>query len=182
MQALNRAPVNGGRNYNGPKVAKFLVFGDDFSVIAQNGRKYSVNGLTTAGDFDCTLEPIWVQQLAAIYGFAFAECNPGAVADPKARMLAVRARCPTCRRRSKRRSPPAVFATGTWPPCWPAPTTCSSCTGSTRRCRKSTLINEAGARGKRLAQVVNRLVGNEDRCSTSLNRTELADRQPGPGR
>jgi len=25
VQALDRSPVNGGRNYNGPKVAKFLV-------------------------------------------------------------------------------------------------------------------------------------------------------------
>ena len=67
---------------------RLLVFGDDNSVIASNGRKYTVNGLTTASVFDCSLEPIWVQQLASLYGFVFAECNPNATATPQAIMRA----------------------------------------------------------------------------------------------
>ena len=67
---------------------RLLVFGDDNSVIAANGRKYSVNGLTGASAFDCALEPIWVQQLAGLYGFVFAECNPNATPTPRAIMRA----------------------------------------------------------------------------------------------
>ena len=44
---------------------------------AGNGRKYSVNGLDDDGNVDCRLHPVWVQSVASLYGFVFAECNPG---------------------------------------------------------------------------------------------------------
>jgi outer membrane lipase/esterase len=67
---------------------RLLVFGDDNSALTQTGRKYGVNGLNaTTGNLDCASEPIWVQSLASIYGFEFAECNPTAV-EPHAFMRA----------------------------------------------------------------------------------------------
>ncbi|MDP1898886.1 MAG: esterase [Rubrivivax sp.] len=66
---------------------RLLVFGDDLSTLTQTGRKYAVNGLGVNDVVDCTLEPLWVQSLAALYGFAFAECNPTA-AEPQAHMRA----------------------------------------------------------------------------------------------
>jgi hypothetical protein len=66
---------------------RLLVFGDDSSAITQVGRKYGVNGLDGSGVLDCTSQPLWVQSLAAVYGFEFAECNPTS-AEPKAFMRA----------------------------------------------------------------------------------------------
>lgn len=79
----------GGTSQSDPFVAQRLfAFGDETSALTANGRKYSVNGLAADGRVDCSLQPIWVQQMAALYGFVFAECNPTAVAEPKARMYA----------------------------------------------------------------------------------------------
>lgn len=65
-----------------------VVFGDETSALTPDGRKYSVNVLTEDKALDCEREPIWVQAVASYYGLVFAECNPGAVAEPKARMAA----------------------------------------------------------------------------------------------
>jgi phospholipase/lecithinase/hemolysin len=66
---------------------RLLVFGDDSSAITQTGRKYGVNALNTNGSLDCASQPLWVQSLAGLYGFEFAECNPTS-AEPKAFMRA----------------------------------------------------------------------------------------------
>ena len=67
-------------------------------------------------------------------------------------------RSPTSRRRSRPRSPPAASATRTSAPCWPAATTCSSSTPSPRHAPRPPAWPKRGARGRRLAAVVNRLV------------------------
>lgn len=83
------ASCGGGTSQYAAFVPKrLIVFGDDLSALAQNGRKYAVNGLDANSAVDCTAEPIWVQSMAALYGFAFAECNPNAVAEPQALMRA----------------------------------------------------------------------------------------------
>ncbi|MBI5259636.1 MAG: esterase [Burkholderiales bacterium] len=73
------------------KPGRVIVLGDETSVIVNdglnNGRKYTVNGLDSNGVRDCTLQPNWVQVVAAQYGFVFAECNKDA-ATPKALMRA----------------------------------------------------------------------------------------------
>lgn len=67
---------------------RLLAFGDDTSTLTQTGRKYGVNALNaSSGGVDCSSEPIWVQSVAASYGFAFAECNPTSI-EPKAFMRA----------------------------------------------------------------------------------------------
>jgi outer membrane lipase/esterase len=72
---------------------RLLVFGDETSVITAGGLKYSINGLAILTDgtlvADCTAMPNWVQSLAGVYGFVFAECNPNNVETPQARMLAL---------------------------------------------------------------------------------------------
>lgn len=138
---------------------RLLVFGDDNSVIAQNGRKYSVNGLTTAGVFDCTLEPIWVQQLAGIYGFTFAECNPGAVASPKARMLAgVGARVSDVSAQVEAQVAAGGFRDKDLATMLAGGNDVLDLYRQYPSLSEATLIAEAGARGRRLALVVNRLV------------------------
>ena len=83
------AACGGGTSQFEPFIAQRLfAFGDETSTLTASGRKYSVNGLATDGSVDCSMQPIWVQQMAAEYGFVFAECNPAAVAAPKAKMYA----------------------------------------------------------------------------------------------
>jgi outer membrane lipase/esterase len=69
--------------------ATIVAFGDESSAILPDGRKYSVNGLTSDKALDCSANPMWVQYMAAQYGMVFAECNPQNVVDPKAKMRAV---------------------------------------------------------------------------------------------
>lgn len=67
---------------------RYFAFGDETSALEAGGRKYAVNALDTSGRLDCVQQPIWTQQVAASYGFVFAECNPGFQPDTNARMLA----------------------------------------------------------------------------------------------
>jgi hypothetical protein len=84
------AACGGGTAQQDPFVpGRYFAFGDETSSLDPAGRKYGVNGLTAEGRLDCAAQPNWVQQVANIYGFAFAECNPANLADTKARMLAV---------------------------------------------------------------------------------------------
>lgn len=92
----------------GDQIEKFvpdriIVFGDEASLIeadshtpTNGGRKYTVNGVTRdttdstllTTTRDCTRNPIWVQVLAADYGYQFAECLTTAGATPRAFMRA----------------------------------------------------------------------------------------------
>jgi outer membrane lipase/esterase len=150
----------GGTTQSEPFVpGRLLVFGDDTSTIEPNGAKYNVNGVNSGSVFDCSLEPIWVQQLAAQYGFAFAECNPTSL-EPRAFMRAgvgatvddvaaqVEAQVAAGGFRDKDL---ATVLAGTNDvlalyALYPGRSTAS-------------LLEDARARGKRLALVVNRLVG-----------------------
>jgi outer membrane lipase/esterase len=67
---------------------RYFAFGDEDSTLESNGRKWGVNALDDSGRLACAGQPIWVQRVAAAYGFAFAECNPNFVTDTNARMLA----------------------------------------------------------------------------------------------
>lgn len=72
---------------------RLIVFGDETSALVDDGNhnawKYSVNAIdATTNERDCNQLPIWVQTLAAQYGFVFAECNPGGIVNPQARMRA----------------------------------------------------------------------------------------------
>lgn len=67
---------------------RVLAFGDEMSLLTNDGHKYTVNDVDDNDVVRCEGNPIWVQILAGHYGMVFSECNPGAVADPKAKMLA----------------------------------------------------------------------------------------------
>jgi phospholipase/lecithinase/hemolysin len=59
---------------------RLIAFGDESSLLTVtpdgNGRKFGVNVLTADGNaIDCAQQPLWVQALAGVYGFAFAECK-----------------------------------------------------------------------------------------------------------
>lgn len=70
---------------------RLIVFGDENSLLvndgANNGKKYSINGMDSTPARDCLLLPVWSQALATYYNFVFAECNKAA-ATPQAFMRA----------------------------------------------------------------------------------------------
>jgi outer membrane lipase/esterase len=91
VAALTTALVvacGGGTSQFEPFVAeRVVVFGDENSALTGDGRNYGVNGVTTADAavIDCTAQPLWVQTVATSYGFVFAECNTATPAPtPKA--------------------------------------------------------------------------------------------------
>ncbi len=82
----------GGTNQLEPFDAKRLfAFGDETSHLTADGRKYGVNVLAedSSTEVDCSSQPLWVQSVASVFGFVFAECNPDNVAEPQAQMRAV---------------------------------------------------------------------------------------------
>jgi hypothetical protein len=89
--ALLAACGGGTTQYETFYAERVFAFGDETSTLtdtpAGNGLKYSVNALDDSGNVDCRLQPVWVQAVAAIYGFVFAECNPLNL-EPKAFMFA----------------------------------------------------------------------------------------------
>lgn len=72
---------------------RVLAFGDEDSVITEDGLKYTVNALTTdttvPTTIDCASNGLWVQRLAANHGLVFPECNPNNISDPRSRIYAV---------------------------------------------------------------------------------------------
>lgn len=86
---LLTAGCGGGTSQFEPFVPdEYHAFGDEASLIRADGRRWSVNPLTSAGAVDCKTEPIWSQAVATHYGFVFEECNPDAATSFKARMRA----------------------------------------------------------------------------------------------
>lgn len=92
--ALLVAACGGSTEQYEPFVPQRLIaFGDEASALGDGttaalGANWNVNGVDGEGNFKCNILPNWVQQLAAIYGFVFPECNPSNVAQPRARTWA----------------------------------------------------------------------------------------------
>ena len=77
------AACGGGKQSEPFHATRVLAFGDETSVINSDGSKYTVNGVTAGTTtLDCTINPIWVQKVAAVYGLVFPQCNPAAVVSP----------------------------------------------------------------------------------------------------
>jgi phospholipase/lecithinase/hemolysin len=86
----------GTSQYEAFVAQRVIAFGDESSAITSEGGKYTVNATTAAVDADeevvytlnCSSNPNWVQVLAGLYGYVFAECNPNRVERPQALMRA----------------------------------------------------------------------------------------------
>lgn len=68
---------------------QYVAFGDEASAIRADGRRYTVNPVNLLGGaIDCAAEPIWTQAVAKQFSFVFKECNPDAATVFKAQMRA----------------------------------------------------------------------------------------------
>ncbi len=77
----------GGTAVNSFHAARVVAFGDESSLILDthgdaNGSKYSVNATVSVTDptLVCGVNPIWVQNVASLYGLVYPQCNPAATA------------------------------------------------------------------------------------------------------
>jgi phospholipase/lecithinase/hemolysin len=157
---LGLAACGGGTSQYDPFIpGRLLVFGDESSTLTPNGRSYSVNAVTTEGGIDCAANPIWVQSLAGLYGFTFAECNTTSEPVPKARMLAfVGAKVADVTAQVEAQVAAGGFRDKDLATVLVGANDILELYGQYPSLSESALIGEAGARGQRLARAVNRLV------------------------
>ncbi len=151
----------GGTSQLEPFIAgRVLVVGDYLSAMTTEGRKYAVNGINTDGSLNCSAEPLWVQSVASIYGYVFAECNATSATTFNAIMRAavgakvadISAQVDAQIASGGFRDKDLVLALGGMNDVldlyarFPAESSAA-------------LMNEARARGERMAGIVNRLIG-----------------------
>ena len=54
---------------------RLVAFGDEASALGTNGRKYAVNALAADGQaLDCNALPLWIQDVANAFNFGYAQC------------------------------------------------------------------------------------------------------------
>jgi outer membrane lipase/esterase len=92
------AACGGSTSQRDPFVAQRVIsLGDEASVLVADpasntaALKYSVNvdlGVAPAVRISCADQPLWIQSVAALYGFTFKECNPTNAAEPLAATFA----------------------------------------------------------------------------------------------
>ncbi|MCZ8074152.1 MAG: SGNH/GDSL hydrolase family protein [Paucibacter sp.] len=175
MLALAAAGVlsacGGGTQQIDPFVpTRIIALGDEASAITAAGKKYTINGLdATTGLLSCATNPNWVQILAGNFGLVFKECNPTNIATPTGIMYAaagvkvadVRARID------------AHFANGSFGP--KDLVTVMAGTNDVLELynqypaqSSDSLLAEARARGKLLAQQVNRIADANGRVIVAV--------------
>ncbi len=154
------AACGGGTEQFDPFVpTRLLVFGDETSALTATGRSYSVNGLNAQGAFECTLQPNWVQSLAALYGFGFAECNPNTSFEPSARNFAFAgAKVDDLAAQVEQQVASGGFRDKDLAAVLAGTNDLIEIYGNFPGLSEELLLAEARERGRRLAQVVNRLV------------------------
>lgn len=68
---------------------RVIAFGDESGTILQSGKKYTINGLNADTKLiDCKANPVWSQVLAAGFSFVYPQCNTDFVALPQGIMYA----------------------------------------------------------------------------------------------
>lgn len=68
---------------------RVIAFGDEGGTILQSGKKYGINGLNAdTRQVDCRMNPNWSQILASGFGFVYPQCNSDFIALPQGIMHA----------------------------------------------------------------------------------------------
>ncbi|MFG6441968.1 esterase [Roseateles sp. LKC17W] len=68
---------------------RIIAFGDESGTILQSGKKYTINGLNAdTRQVECAGNPVWTQVLASGFGFVYSQCNTSFVALPQGIMYA----------------------------------------------------------------------------------------------
>jgi outer membrane lipase/esterase len=68
---------------------RIIAFGDESGTILPSGKRYTINGLNAdTKQVDCRTSPVWSQALAGVFGFVYPQCNSDFVALPQGIMYA----------------------------------------------------------------------------------------------
>ncbi|MEO6281326.1 esterase [Roseateles sp.] len=68
---------------------RLIAFGDESGAILQSGKKYTINGLNPdTRQIECRANPVWTQVLASGFNFVFSQCNTDFVVLPQGIMYA----------------------------------------------------------------------------------------------
>ena len=158
----------GGTSQYEPFVAqRVIAFGDEDSTLTAAGLKYSINGFSavqnpdgSVGDaLDCNVQPIWVQSLAGYYGFRFPQCAQPGVDTSHAVMLAFPgAKVEDFKVQIDTQVAAGGFRDGDLTSVLIGSNDIIELYQQFPGRTEADLTNEAGARGRRLADQVNRLV------------------------
>lgn len=138
---------------------RYFAFGDETSLLTTTGKNFSVNGLDVNGNIDCSVQPIWVQSVAAVYGFGFAECAGSNTFETAARILATQgAKVDDVAAQVEAQVAAGGFRDKDLATMLAGANDIYELYGQFPALSRDVLLNEARARGKRLALVVNRLI------------------------
>jgi outer membrane lipase/esterase len=55
---------------------QLILLGDESTVLAADGKNYTINALTATNTINCNGLPIWTQSLATSFGMVVDRCNP----------------------------------------------------------------------------------------------------------
>jgi len=140
---------------------RMFAFGDETSHLTADGRKFGVNVLATGSTtaVDCRAQALWVQSVASVFGFVFAECNPDNIAQPQARMFATPgAKVADVSVQIQAQEAAGGFREGDLATLLVGVNDVVELYAQYPGVPEATLIAQAGARGVRVGQQVNRLV------------------------
>ena len=159
--AVLLAACGGGTSQFEPfEPEQYVAFGDETSLILGDGRRYTVNPLDANGALSCATQPIWTQAVATEFGFVFEECNPSGATTFKALMRAqAGARVDDVQAQIDAQLARGGFAAKTLVTVMAGANDILELYAAYPQQTEAQLIDEARARGERLAQQINRLVG-----------------------
>ena len=161
VAGLLLAACGGGTSQIEPfKPDQMVVFGDESSLVRADGLRYTVNPHNSStGAIDCTLQPIWTQAVAARLDFVFNGCNPaGATGTPAQMRAAAGAAADDVKAQIDQQLAAGGFSGNGLATVLTGGNDILALYAQYPLRREADLLAEAGQRGERLAQQVNRLV------------------------
>lgn len=144
---------------------RIIAFGDESGALLQSGKKYGINGLNADTlQVDCRLNPTWTQVLASGFSFVYPQCNTDFVALPQGIMYAAAgAKVADVRDKIDQHLANDRFGPRDLVAIMVGVNDILELYQEFPRQSKDSLINEAKARGKLLAQQVNRIANANGR-------------------
>ena len=148
---------------------RIMAFGDEYSLLTADGKKYTVNGVdATTGVLSCAVNPIWVQALADRFGLIFPQCNPTKFATPTGLMYAtVGGKVSDVKLKIDAHFAVSNFTSKDLVTILVGANDVLELYGQYPAKTQSTLVDEARARGRALADQVNRIANANGRIIIS---------------
>lgn len=144
---------------------RIIAFGDESGAILASGKRYTVNGFTAdTRQIDCRSNPVWSQVLAEGFGFVYPQCNSQFIALPQGIMYATAgAKVADVRDKIDQHLSNDRFGPRDIVGVLVGVNDILELYRQYPAVSRSSLVNEASARGKLLAQQINRIANANGR-------------------